>query len=321
MRFFAGLIAIVAASTLVAAAPHKNQTMMLAEKAKNDKFVDAPTSHADPQDLPVKVKDLQMAAAFASQTYCLHQNIGTKVGDGEIVWTTGDGWINQRATIINSKSLGLVISFQGTSPTDVKGWIEDFSFLRHYPDARIRAKLESGSLVETGFQKAYMGIADDVIGGIKQMTRKYNKNKITVVGHSLGAAMAEIAAVHIKTVWDDMLDRAFVYGLPRVGNVHWANSVDNLMKGQFYYVFNGKDVTGHVPPRSFGYQHPSGQIWINPSSSNHWKFYPGQENINGQLSEPPTLDIVTTHLGSYFGTLVGWGPVICPAEVNNYPVN
>jgi len=321
MRFFSGLIAIIAASTMVAAAPHKNHTMILAEKAKNDKYVDAPTSHAAPQGLPVKVDDLQMAGAFAQQTYCVDQSIGTKVGDGEIVWTTGDGWVNQRATIILSKSFGLVISFQGTSPTDSKGWIEDFSFLKHYPDARIRSKLESGSLVETGFHAAYMGIADAVIGGIKEMTKKYNKHKITVVGHSLGAAIAEIAAVHIKTVWDDMLDRAIVFGLPRVGNVHWANSVDKLMKGQFYYVFNGNDIVGHVPPRSFGYQHPSGQIWINPSSSSHWKFYPGQENINGQLSQLPSADVVTTHIGSYFGTLIGWGTIICPAQVNNYPVN
>ncbi|WFD26520.1 hypothetical protein MNAN1_001503 [Malassezia nana] len=306
---------------MVAAAPHQNQTVMLAHKAKNDKFVDAPTSHASPRDLPVKVEDLQLAAAFSQQTYCLDQHIGTKVGDGEIVWTTGDGWINQRATIINSKSLGLVLSFQGTSPTDAKGWIEDFSFLFSYPDERIRGKIESGSLVETGFQVAYMGLADAVIGGIKETTRKYNKSNITVVGHSLGAAIAEIAAVHIATVWDDMLDRAIVFGLPRVGNVHWANSVDKLMKGRFYYVFNGNDITGRVPPRVFGYQHPSGQIWINPASSSHWKFYPGQENINGQLSQPPSINILLTHIGSYFGTLVGWGPLICPAQVNNFPVN
>lgn len=321
MRFLSSLIALLAATSVVVAAPHHNQTFMLAQKAKNDKFVDAPTSHAAPQDLPLKVDDLQMAAAFAQQTYCLDQDIGTKLGDGEIVWSWGDGWLNQRATIINSKSLGLVLSIQGTSLTDTKGWIEDFSFLKHYPDERIRSRLISGSLVETGFQEAYMGIADAVIGGIKETTRKYNKNKITVVGHSLGAAMAEIASVHIKTVFGDVFDRAIVFGLPRVGNTQWADSVDKLIKGKFFYVLNGNDITSHVPPRDFGYQHPSGQIWINPASSAHWKFYPGQENINGQLSQLPTLDVITTHLGSYFGTLIGWGPLICPAQVNNYPVN
>jgi len=317
MRFLSCLVSFVAAAAIATAAPHKNQTLIFAEKSKSDKFVDAPTSHASPKPLPVDVHDLQMAAAFSQQTYCKHQNDGIKVGDGEIVWTTGDGFINQRATIILSKSLGLVLSFQGTSSTDTKGWIEDFSFLQHYPDARFRSKLESGSLVETGFQKAYVGIADAVIGGIEEMTKKYNKHKITVVGHSLGAAIAEIAAVHIKTVWDDMLDRAIVFGLPRVGNVHWANSVDSLMKGQYYYVFNGDDAVGRVPPRLLGYQHPSGQIWINPANSHHWKFYPGQENIHGQISQPPSLDFNNTHLGSYFGTLIGW---TCPAQPNNAPV-
>lgn len=321
MRFFTSLFAFIAAATIVAAAPHKNHTMILAEKAKNDKFVDAPTSHAAPQNLPIKVDDLQMAAAFAQQPYCWDQKIGTKVGDGEIVWTTGDGWINQRGTIILSKSFGLVLAIQGTSATDTKGWIEDFSFLLNEPDERIRSKLESGSLVETGFQNAYLGLMDALIGGIKEMTKKYHKNKITIVGHSLGAAISQIAAVHVKTIWDDMLDRAILFGLPRVGNVHWANSVDKLMKGQLYYVFNGEDIVGRVPPRAFGYQHPSGQIWINPASSSHWKFYPGQENINGQLSQLPTLDVITTHLGSYFGTLIGWGTAICPAQVNNAPVN
>lgn len=318
MRVLSFLISIVAAATVATAARHTNQTLNFAEKAKSDKFIDAPTSHAPPQTLPVKVEDLQMAAAFAQQTYCQHQNNGINVGDGDIVWTTGDGLINQRASIILSKSLGLVLSFQGTSSSDIKGWIEDFEFLLNYPDSRFRSKLQSGALLETGFQNAYLGIADAVVGGITEMTQKYNKTKITIVGHSLGAAMAEIAAVHVKTVWEDMLDRAIVFGLPRVGNVPWARSVDSLMKGQYYYVFNGDDLVGHVPPRVLGYQHPSGQIWINPANSCYWKFYPGQENIYGQISQPPSLDFDNTHLGSYFGTLIGW---TCPAKANNAPVS
>lgn len=258
MKFTSALFAILSTTSLAVAAPYENHTMVLADLAKKDILVQAPSSHEPGRDIPLKVSDLQMIAAFAQQTYCLDQSIGTKVGDGEIVWSYGDGWFNQRATIINSKSVGLVLSFQGTSATDIKGWIEDYSFLLHPPHKALRPKLEPGSQLETGFQKAYMGLADKVLDGVAKMSAKYNNSKITITGHSLGAAIAEIATVHINTVNETLFERAIVFGLPRVGNIPWANSVDNMVKDKYYYVLNGRDIAGFVPSRVFGYQHPSG---------------------------------------------------------------
>lgn len=30
-----------------------------------------------------------------------------------------------------------------------------------------------------------------------------------------------------------------------------------------------------------GFQHPSGQVWINPANTTNWAYYPGQENVHG----------------------------------------
>ena len=69
--------------------------------------------------------------------------------------------------------------------------------------------------------------------------------------------------------------------------------------------------------RELGFQHPSGQVWINPVNSDNWKFYPGQENHFGANTVDPiwTFD---DHHGYYFGTGVGHGPGTCPASVGTH---
>lgn len=71
-------------------------------------------------------------------------------------------------------------------------------------------------------------------------------------------------------------------GQPRDGNPVFANAVDSLLANKFSYVVNGRDFVPHLPPRIAGFQHPSGQVWINPANTTGWLFYPGQENVHGE---------------------------------------
>jgi hypothetical protein len=94
-------------------------------------------------------------------------------------------------------------------------------------------------------------------------------------------------------------------GLPRTGNPTFANAVDSILPKKFSYVVSGRDFVPHVPPRAAGFQHPSGQVWINPANTTNWKFYPGQENIYGEHrpdslhSETPLARRSTLLFGSF----------------------
>ena len=130
--------------------------------------------------------------------------------------------------------------------------------------------------------------------------------------------MGLLSAVDFNCRLDKGIHRALLFGLPRVGNVAFANYVDHKIGDKLSWVVNGKDWVPHVAPRFLGYQHPSNQIWINPANSTHWKKYPGQENVHGANSVIPEFGSFDDHQGIYFHTQIGASLGECPAKVKNY---
>ena len=316
MMFFRRILPPIFAVSPVITAPTSRKSKTIDEIAL-DTSAKAPSSTAVPEPIPVDWHLLAQGAGMAQQPYCLYTPDGLKVGDAEVVWSLPGGYTSQRVDIFKSKSLGIVASFQGTSPLDVLGALEDLSFLKVDTDEKFDPMMEPGAQVHNGFQISYGIVSDAVITGVKETLRKYNETQISVVGHSLGAAIGLLAALHFEKEIEGGVKHAYLYGLPRVGNLEFANSVDKHLKGKLLYTINGNDLISRVPPRSFGFQHPSGQIWIKHSNGNDWEFYPGQENVHGHLTVIPSPNTLANHVGVYYHTLLGWGPITCPATVND----
>lgn len=55
-------------------------------------------------------------------------------------------------------------------------------------------------------------------------------------GHSLGGALATLAAFEIKQKWPDAQMFVYTFGAPRVGNTAWASEYDALVPGSWYIV-------------------------------------------------------------------------------------
>ncbi|WFD27781.1 hypothetical protein MNAN1_002786 [Malassezia nana] len=293
--FFAALVSVALA------APAQNKTEHCIKLAEKDLSVDVPTSRAAPEDVPISIHKLEQAAAIASQQYCSIQTPGTQVGDAKLLWSSG-----------------LVLAFEGTSVTGRVSWFEDFDFVWSDPDSRYKASLSSGAKIHTGFQIAYTKIADKAMEQVKSFMKKKNKDKVTVVGHSLGASIAVLSALHLETEMQGSVDQILTFGQPRVDNVQFASDVDKHFKDKFYYTINGADPVARLGPRILGFQHASGQIWINPASSTNWKFYPGQENIHGSISSIPLPLLFVNHIGTYFHTHIDhyYGFWECPAKAS-----
>lgn len=102
-------------------------------------------------------------------------------------------------------------------------------------------------------------------------------------------------------------------GQPRVGNPAFADFVDQTYgPSRLNYVVNGQDFVPHVPPQLIGYRHFSGQVWINPANTTSWKYYPGQENVQGANTATPQLNF-DDHQGIYMHTQIGASQGHCPA--------
>ena len=133
-------------------------------------------------------------------------------------------------------------------------------------------------------------------------------SSVTVVGHSLGGALALLDGVFLSLqLSKDVTVKVISYGMPRVGNKAFANFIDSQLSGLVTHVNNKEDPVPTVPGMFLKFHHPSGEIHIQDSGA--WDACPGQDN-------PSNLCIVgdvnyiwkgrlKNHDGPYAGVAMG----------------
>jgi predicted lipase len=88
---------------------------------------------------------------------------------------------------------------------------------------------------------------------------------ILITGHSLGAALATMAAIDIKNKIKIAASKItfYTFGSPRVGNQAMANYIFHLYpNGAYQRVTHYNDIVPHVPPREvFGNIHSGNEVW------------------------------------------------------------
>ncbi|KAI9290491.1 alpha/beta-hydrolase, partial [Neoconidiobolus thromboides FSU 785] len=127
---------------------------------------------------------------------------------------------------INNNEQAIILSFRGTE--DLQNWLNDVELVQ-VPFSSINS---IGPLVHGGFLDAMESVSSSFLGALKTLiqNQQYTNYKIRVVGHSLGGAMASLAAIKIKDKlnlsWDKL--ELYTYGQPRTGNVQFAEWFDAL---------------------------------------------------------------------------------------------
>ena len=267
-----------------------------------------------PTELPIDWHILSQAAGMSKQTYCFDQDAGIQVGDAKLLWSNWFGVVNQRVSVFHSDHLGVTAAFEGTT-SSILSILHDANFPQVDPAQRLSSVFPPGVKLFNGFQDAYLAVADETFHHIQKAMKQYNDTRVSATGHSLGAAMAAIAGPDFQHHLKDAQVFVYAFGLPRTGNNEWANFIDKKLEGRFFFATNGRDWVPHMPPRDWGFQHPSGQIWIKKASSTDWAYYPGQENHFGPNSIEPKWNF-DDHHGTYFHSYLGQTVGSCPAEVN-----
>ncbi|KAF4592822.1 hypothetical protein EYR38_008524 [Pleurotus pulmonarius] len=82
---------------------------------------------------------------------------------------------------------------------------------------------------------------------------------ITLVGHSLGAALSLLDGIYLPLHVPGVAFSVVGYGMPRVGNKAFADYVDAHVKS-LVRINNGEDPVPVMPDVQSGYHHPSGEI-------------------------------------------------------------
>lgn len=104
-------------------------------------------------------------------------------------------------------------------------------------DLNARFYRTNGSKVHSGFKRAYDCVAAPISEAVSQM----DDCKLYITGHSLGGALALIAA---RTLSSDNVAACYTFGSPKVGDSEFGDAI----KVPIYRVVNAADAVPRVPP-------------------------------------------------------------------------
>lgn len=139
-----------------------------------------------------------------------------------------------------------IFAFRGSEETGIADWITDLKFVKqvipyeHSGNQQVR--------VHFGFIEAYKSVRE----AIQDQVKALDMPKLICTGHSLGAALAALAALDIQYNQPHREVSVYTFGSPKIGNKAFAESYERRVP-QTYRLVYGNDRIPTVPP--LGYEH------------------------------------------------------------------
>jgi len=165
------------------------------------------------------------------------------------------------------------IVFRGTEKK-YADWKIDFSVFKTRRDY---------GKVHVGFYKAYDSVKDQI--------GDFRRNKVIFTGHSLGGALAQVAAIERSNLNPWINIQVYTYGSPRVFNKKGAASFNKEIKDCFHFVANN-DIVPRVPFMNFWrtkflyYINSKGKIQSESTfGSRMWDRVIGMKLLDGKIDQ------------------------------------
>jgi|MDSW01.2.fsa_nt_gb triacylglycerol lipase len=141
----------------------------------------------------------------------------------------------------------IVLAFRGTEPKQFRDIKADLKAWK--TQSRTKGK------VHDGFYDEVEKIWDQCVSIVNKGTNA--KKELWICGHSLGAAMACIAASRLYESRN--VEHVYTYGCPRIGNKHWVEQ-NHFKHSRFV---NNNDIVPKVPLAIMGFKHHGKLEYIN----------------------------------------------------------
>ncbi|KAH9017205.1 lipase class 3 family protein [Lactarius pseudohatsudake] len=207
-----------------------------------------------------------------------------------------------------SQNNTVIIAHQGTDTSKLLPILTDLNLLLAPLDTSLFPGIPSSVEAHDGFASQQARTASAILSAVQQTLSAHGTSSVTVVGHSLGAALALLDGLYLRLHLNATVKvRVIGYGMPRVGNQAFADWVDAHLSGQVTRINNREDAVPIVPDRLLGYRHASGEVHITDSGL--WENCPGQDNPSTLCStgDVPTILEGNTndHNGPYDGISMG----------------
>jgi len=193
---------------------------------------------------------------------------------------SADGFADVYGYVAQLPNNYIVIGFRGTISTDIRDWILDFDFIPIDPNFGEC----SGCMLHEGFLRGWLSLRSQTLAALQKMNAMQS-NGIYVTGHSLGAAMANIATFDLASNGYPIANVLYNYGQPRTGNPAYGHAYETIVTNRSstiqkqkigdnanihsYRVVHYQDPVPQLPPQAFGFQHSPLEVWYNQDQSSY----------------------------------------------------
>jgi triacylglycerol lipase len=129
----------------------------------------------------------------------------------------------------------------------------------------VRGKPEFGK-VHHGFRDAFAKVSAELLSHLRELAAQRPARKVWITGHSLGAALATLAAAACAEEPGVAVGGLYTFGSPLVGDKTFTNRLRETLSARFqieYYRFvNNRDIVTTVPPEGI-YRHAGSLRFID----------------------------------------------------------
>src|SRR5437879_4377708 len=156
--------------------------------------------------------------------------------------TDTNGFVAQNAT-------SMVVAFRGTDPAKPIDWMIDLNAFREtstFPGAKVHA----------GFDEALGSVWGRTLNGkqiLPQRLLDRGNRTVWITGHSLGGALAEMAAARANLAGIPV-EGVYTFGQPRLGDEVFARSMQVALGSRVFRFINNVDIVPRVPLFGMGYR-------------------------------------------------------------------
>jgi len=159
----------------------------------------------------------------------------------------------QVAVLYDAEEEAVFVVFRGSDSS--LDWITNVKFRQKiYPYGEGNRAVR----FHRGFMDAYFAVREQ----LQEVIRPLSCRHIIVTGHSLGGALATIAALDLQyniTSQSGQEIAVYTYGAPRVGNRALVDSFRSRVPQSYRFVY-GRDLITHLPRVWMGYAHVPQEI-------------------------------------------------------------
>ncbi|KAI5787100.1 Alpha/Beta hydrolase protein [Geopyxis carbonaria] len=253
--------ALLAGAAVAAPAPRPGLFGDLIDKVKSTMFPSTISGTLDPALLPT----ITYYAEYAAAAYCDPAHVpGTEVTckdaicpsiTANTVFTSlefAEGQTDTTGIVARDDTTRtIVVAFRGSH--SVQNWLSNLAA------GKVSVPWCAGCRAHSGFVAAWQEDRARILAAVGTLRAAYPDYGVATVGHSLGGALAQLAAADMRAT-QGLTVAAYTFGSPRIGNDALSKWISK--QGPNYRVTHADDPVPRLPLMLMGYTHVSPEYHI-----------------------------------------------------------